>query len=556
VTPLPCAVYTRKSSEEGLEQGFNSLDAQREACEAFILSQKAQGWKVFGTYDDGGFSGGNVERPALKKLLADITSKRVRIIVVYKVDRLTRSLADFAKLVELFDAHGVSFVSVTQQFNTTSSMGRLTLNVLLSFAQFEREVTGERIRDKIAASKCKGLWMGGVTPLGYLPHERTLVIEEIHAERVREIFRRYVDLGCVRRLKVELDRRGWATPERKTRRPGGAGGRPFSRGHLYRILGNAIYIGQIVHKGVAHPGQHPAIIDLDLWQAVQERLASNLRGRRTRSGAADPSLLAGLVFDDQRVRLTPSHAKKGARRYRYYIGNALVSTDREAAPKALRIPAQELEAVVLRELQSLLRDESRLMGLMGTVGAEDTKGRLRGAVALAQMLGSKAADQIEVLTRLVARITVCDTSIEIAVRTAAIWSPVGVLTDDEEITSIEVPVQLRRCGMAVRLIVRTKEAVGMRGPDAKLVAALAKGQRWFASLSSGRNAGVLAIAQEHCVTSSYVARMVYLAFLAPDIVQRIVRGDQPIGLDTKRLLSLVPLPLDWGEQRRLLAFDG
>ena len=280
MTPLPCAIYTRKSSEEGLEQGFNSLDAQREACEAYILSQKSQGWKLMGTFDDGGFSGGNVERPGLKRLLADIVAKRVRVVVVYKVDRLTRSLADFAKLVELFDAHGVSFVSVTQAFNTTTSMGRLTLNVLLSFAQFEREVTGERIRDKIAASKKKGMWMGGFAPIGYVPHERTLVIDAEQAPRVREIFGLYVELGCIRLLKAELDRRGWATPQRHGRRPGG--GRPFSRGHLYRLLANEVYIGNIVHKGVPYPGQHAAIIDADLWQAVQQRLASNLQGHQTR----------------------------------------------------------------------------------------------------------------------------------------------------------------------------------------------------------------------------------------------------------------------------------
>jgi DNA invertase Pin-like site-specific DNA recombinase len=238
MTPIPCAVYTRKSSEEGLEQGFNSLDAQREACEAFILSQKTQGWRSMGCYDDGGFSGGNVERPGLQRLLADIALRKVKVIVVYKVDRLTRLLADFAKLVELFDAQGVSFVSVTQQFNTTSSMGRLTLNVLLSFAQFEREVTGERIRDKIAASKRKGMWMGGNAPLGYLPHERSLVIDEPQAQRVREIFSRYLALGCVKRLKEELDTRGWTTPKRNGDRPGG--GKAFSRGHLYRMLANPI----------------------------------------------------------------------------------------------------------------------------------------------------------------------------------------------------------------------------------------------------------------------------------------------------------------------------
>jgi DNA invertase Pin-like site-specific DNA recombinase len=244
-------------------------------------------------YDGGGFSGGNVERPALQRLLADFAARRIQVVVVYEVDRLTRSLADFAKMVELFDAHGVSFVSVTQSFNTTSSMGRLTLNVLLSFAQFEREVTGERIRDKIAASKRKGMWMGGLSPWGYLPHERRLVIDEVQAQRVREVFRLYLALNCVRRLKVELDRRGWTTPPRVTRREGAAGSKPFSRGHLYRILCNPIYVGRISHEGEVFPGNHPAIIDEALWNAVQARLAEHETVRRHRSNAAQPSLLAG-----------------------------------------------------------------------------------------------------------------------------------------------------------------------------------------------------------------------------------------------------------------------
>ena len=294
---LPCAIYTRKSSEEGLEQDFNSLDAQREACEAYILSQKAQGWKAVGCYDDGGFSGGNVERPGLQRLLADIELRRVKVVVVYKVDRLTRSLADFAKLVELFDAHGVSFVSVTQQFNTTTSMGRLTLNVLLSFAQFEREVTGERIRDKIAASKRKGMWMGGFAPLGYVPHERTLAVDEPRAQRVREIFQLYLELGCVRRLKLEMDARGWKTPSEQGKRPGG--GRAFTRGHLYRLLSNPVYIGGISHKGEVHPGQHQAIVAQDVWQAAQVQLAQNAQGHSDRIDAAEPSLLAGLLQDEQ-----------------------------------------------------------------------------------------------------------------------------------------------------------------------------------------------------------------------------------------------------------------
>src|SRR5690349_12122252 len=268
-----CAIYTRKSSEEGLEQEFNSLAAQREACEAYIRSQRHEGWVLTRPrYDDGGFSGGNLERPALQHLLADIRTGRINIVVVYKVDRLTRSLADFARLVEIFDAQAVSFVSVTQQFNTTSSMGRLTLNVLLSFAQFEREVTGERIRDKIAASKKKGMWMGGNVPLGYDADERALVINPAEAETVRRIFALYRELGCVRRVKEEADRLGLKTKRRTMSNGAERGGKPFSRGHLSQLLANPIYTGRIAHKGQLYPGQHPALIDDETWTAVRQQL--------------------------------------------------------------------------------------------------------------------------------------------------------------------------------------------------------------------------------------------------------------------------------------------
>ncbi|HEY2538272.1 MAG TPA: recombinase family protein, partial [Stellaceae bacterium] len=287
-----CAIYTRKSSEEGLEQEFNSLAAQREACEAFIRSQRNEGWVLARThYDDGGFSGGNMERPALQSLLADIRADRIDIVVVYKVDRLTRSLADFARLIEIFDAQGASFVSVTQQFNTTSSMGRLTLNVLLSFAQFEREITGERIRDKIAASKKKGMWMGGNVPLGYDANERTLVINPAEAETVRCIFDLYRELGCVRRVKEEADRLGLGTKCSTTANGAKRGGRPFSRGHLYGLLANPIYTGQIAHKGAVCAGQHPALIDSETWIAVRNQLAANTSNHRRKAKAAEPSLL-------------------------------------------------------------------------------------------------------------------------------------------------------------------------------------------------------------------------------------------------------------------------
>src|SRR6266536_550024 len=295
---LRCAVYTRKSSEHGLEQDFNSLDAQREAGEAYIKSQVHEGWRLIKThYDDGGLSGGSMERPALQALLADIRTRKIDIVVVYKVDRLTRSLADFAKLVELFETHSVSFVSVTQSFNTTTSMGRLTLNVLLSFAQFEREVTGERIRDKIAASKKKGMWMGGNVPLGYDVIERRLVVNEAEAKTVKLIFERYLELGCVRALKAALDRLAVRSKHRVAETGRTVGGGAFGRGALYYLLRNRVYRGEAVHKGVAHPGEHEAIIEEDLWETVQAKLSAP--GNKQRRGRAESgALLMGLVFDD------------------------------------------------------------------------------------------------------------------------------------------------------------------------------------------------------------------------------------------------------------------
>ena len=300
-TRMRCAIYTRKSSEEGLEQAFNSLDAQREACAAFILSQKHEGWTVLPTpYDDGGFSGGTMDRPALKRLLSDIGAGKVDVVVVYKIDRLTRSLFDFAKIVEAFDAKGVSFVSITQQFNTTTSMGRLTLNVLLSFAQFEREVTGERIRDKIAASKKKGMWMGGLPALGYDVQNRKLVINEQEALTVRHIFRRYVQLRSVRALRAELDDEGVRSKRRVFADGTQVGGQRFSRGALYLMLQNRVYRGEITHKGDAYPGEHQPIVDKALWDEVQAVLAENRIDRATGSDAKHPSLLAGMVFDQNR----------------------------------------------------------------------------------------------------------------------------------------------------------------------------------------------------------------------------------------------------------------
>ena len=522
-----CAIYTRKSSEEGLNQGFNSLDAQREACEAFVQSQKGQGWTVApDTYGDGGFSGGNVQRPALQRLLADIVAGQVQIIVVYKVDRLTRSLADFAKLVELFDAHRVSFVSVTQQFNTTSSMGRLTLNVLLSFAQFEREVTGERIRDKIAASKRKGMWMGGNPPIGYRVHERALVVDDEQAERVREIYRIYLDLNCVRQLKHCLDGLGWVTPIRVTKRSDAMGGKAFTRGHLYRILSNPIYIGRVSHHDQTFEGQHPAILDEALWQAVRQRLQENRQGQRICASATQPSLLAGLLFDENGQRMTASHAQKGSRLYRYYVS--------EQPDGTLRLPAVELERAVLDGINGLLRDESRVLGAMGCAEATQCQLALRQAKAFVIEERSVAKLQ-EVLLRA----AVLPDRLELQIRLPGVG----------QVTAISVPTQRKRCGMAVRLIAK---GPGSREPDQKLVALVLRARSWFARLKSGKADSIEALAQAEGVTGSFVSRLLNVAFLAPDIVQRIAAGDHPPQLSAERLMRMGALPIDWAAQRMAL----
>jgi site-specific DNA recombinase len=344
---LRCAIYTRVSTEHGLEQEFNSLDNQREASEAYIKSQAHEGWKLIrDRYDDGGFSGGSMDRPALQKLLNDVRAKRIDVIVVYKVDRLTRSLADFAKLVELFDENGVSFVSVTQSFNTTTSMGRLTLNVLLSFAQFEREVTGERIRDKIAASKKRGIWMGGVVPLGYRVDNRALHIVEEHAALIRDLFQRYLDIGSVVRLQAVLDAEDVRLPIRIDRTGKQTGGGLISRGHLYKILSNPIYVGRLGHKGQVHEGLHAAIIDLPIWDLVQSRLADNLKRTNSLRQNSD-TLLAGKLYDDRGNLMSPSHAAKGGRRWRYYVSRALLQGRKQEAGSIARVPAAEVEKLVV-----------------------------------------------------------------------------------------------------------------------------------------------------------------------------------------------------------------
>jgi site-specific DNA recombinase len=391
---LKCAIYTRKSSEEGLEQDFNSLHAQRESCEAYIKSQKHEGWVALPVlYDDGGYSGGSLERPALKKLLTDIQSRAVDVVVVYKVDRLTRSLADFAKIVEIFDAAGVSFVSVTQQFNTTTSMGRLTLNVLLSFAQFEREVTGERIRDKIAASKQKGMWMGGWVPIGYDRKDRTLSVNDDEAKTVRTIFELFLKLKNVRKVQAELARLKLTTKPYPISTGKILGGLPFSRGHIYRILSNPLYIGEIAHKDIRHAGQQPRIIDQEIWDAVSALIGSNRREHRARAKAGHANLLAGLIYDEAGRRLVSSHTSKNGKRYLYYITSD--GSGRKPAPAGqakLRLPATDVDAFAVSGIRTFLADNTGLAKLLRA--AHVRSGRLAEALQKAEATSRELEDTV------------------------------------------------------------------------------------------------------------------------------------------------------------------
>ena len=553
-----CAIYTRKSSEEGLEQEFNSLAAQREACEAYICSQQHEGWVLARTrYDDGGFSGGTMERPALQSLLADIRAGRIDIVVVYKVDRLTRSLADFARLVELFDAQGVSFVSVTQQFNTTSSMGRLTLNVLLSFAQFEREVTGERIRDKIAASKKKGMWMGGNVPLGYDANERTLVINPAEAETVRRVFALYRELGCVRRVKEEADRLGLRTKCSTTTNGTERGGKPFSRGHLYTLLSNPIYTGHIAHKGELHPGQQAALIDDESWSTVRNQLAANTSNHRRRATAAEPSLLAGLLVDARGERLTPSHAIKKGRRYRYYVSAALITdagTDREG----WRLAAREIEEAVIRILADALTSPASLVERFGAAGMpSDQVRRLLGrAGRMAAALEGSPGERAKLVRDLVEKIFVDEKILTLKLRRGLLSGrdvPSSASEASDGAVELTAAVAFTRRGAETKLVL---PGLAQRDRssrcDPALIKAIARRHAWFEELVSGRARSLQELAKREGISRRYIRRLIGLAFLSPELIEAILQGRQPVALSATRLTEL-DLPLEWTEQQKLLA---
>ena len=539
-----CAIYTRKSSEEGLEQEFNSLDAQREACEAYVVSQRHEGWTILpDRYDDGGFSGGTMERPGLQSMLADIALGKIDIVVVYKVDRLTRALNDFDRIVEAFDGKGVSFVSVTQQFNTTSSMGRLTLNVLLSFAQFEREVTGERIRDKVAASKKKGMWMGGFLPLGYDAKDRKLHIVEEEAATVRALFRLYLELGTGTAVKKEVDRRGYRT-KRRGKAPGQwQGGIPIYLGHLYKLLANPIYAGFIRHKGELYEGEHEAIIDRETWDAVQAKLKSRARRTRIRATAKNPSLLAGLIVDGDRAPLTPSHANKKGRRYRYYVSSDIIRHG--IKERGWRIPAGEVEGVVLRSLSNFLRDDVRLASELNPTGADETRSAIAAASTLASAIDRK------LLIDLDARVAIKGGSLTITLDRNSFQEALNLKTtnESEPPITIDIPMTVRKRGVEMKLVIGNDDA---KHPDPILLKAIARGRAWFDELLEGKIASIQALAHREGLNKRYVTQQIELAFLSPKIVADILMGHHRIDLTFESLKRVGDLPICWPDQERRL----
>ena len=553
-----CAIYTRKSTEDGLEQEFNSLHAQREACAAYVLSQRHEGWRALpGLYDDGGISGGTMERPALQRLLTDVKAGRIDVVVVYKVDRLTRSLRDFAKIVDIFDAADVSFVSVTQSFNTTSSMGRLTLNVLLSFAQFEREVTAERIRDKVAASKRKGMWMGGVVPLGYDAIDKALVVNAGQAAMVRMIFDRYRAFGSVRALQADLADRGIASPVRPGRKSDGRprGGKPYSCGALNLILRNVVYRGEVRHRGERYPGRHEAIIDGAVWTKVQAQLDGQGGGKRHSKRRAVARMLDGMLFDVCGQALRTTYAVKNSRttrghvrkRYWYY---ATRHGNTDSAPT--RLPAEPIETLVVETLAGHLKDRAWIGNAIAglNLSAETMASILDQARVCSEELNSSPGAAIrDVLTAA----TIGTEALTMTLKTdwfAGDAFPPHVVIDFPAIT---VPITFHQSGRARPIVIRGGKDQPFRDPD--LIALIADARRWMAMLISGEAASVNEITQIEGRAKGSVSRILPLAYLAPDITRAIMGGGQPKDLTATRLRQVRDLPMDWQQQRSVLGFS-
>lgn len=557
MSPRPkirCAIYTRKSSDDGLDQGFNSLDAQHEACAAYIASQRHEGWKRLPErYDDGGISGGTLDRPALQQLLEDIDAGRIDMVVVYKIDRLTRSLADFARLVDRLEQVNCSFVSVTQAFNTSSSMGRLTLNVLLSFAQFEREVTAERIREKIAASKKKGLWMGGNLPLGYDRHPdpmaRTLVINRSEADTVRRLFDLYAEFGCLRRVADIAADEGLRS-KRYVRTDGTVKGDcQLSRGQIYYLLRNPVYLGKIRHKDKIWDGLHDAIIDPELWDRVQDRLRHAATRSRARNGSGsrstDPgSWLTAKLRDDTGDRLTPTHSTRNGRRLHYYVSNRLISGGPD--PTGWRLPGPALEKTVRDIIVTHLQTAARSHRVLSRPDAGNAEALYQSVQDLVEQLatagGAGCADWISSGTLRRGQIGIELDRKQLA---RALGVPADAL--HPALVQVTAPFDLRRRGVEAKIIAGEARPE----PDPHLRAMLIRAHGWVRDMKSGVQLSDIALRES--LPGAFIRTRAQLAFLSPKIQAAILEGTQPPELTLKRLVS-VTHPLEWAEQERLFGF--
>jgi len=543
---IRCAIYTRKSTEDGLEQEFNSLQAQREACEAYIVSQRHEGWTLVPeTYDDGGFSGGTMERPGLKAMMQALEDGEINVIVVYKVDRLTRSLADFAKIVEILDEKEASFVSITQAFNTTTSMGRLTLNVLLSFAQFEREVTGERIRDKIAASKKKGMWMGGPVPLGYVVEERKLVAEPEEAERVRTIMCWYLESKSAPELLKRLEQESVLTKIQYRTSGPHRGGIPFRRGSLFHLLKNPIYRGKIVHKGEIYDGEHEAIVDEKLWNAVQTKLASKAPPRKRPTNDPQHTILRGLLSDPHGRPMVPTYTSKGTRRYRYYETRCDL-----AGPEKLestRYSMVQLDNHVIRHLEELLGDQSALRRIAGSCSGAILQIMFKKAAALVAALGNDAES---VLQKLVRKISLMQDIMILELD----LTQLGFEEDSSRRWKYEIALPKKKPFRETKLrIDNASDAPGKI--DDKLVGLMAKAIAAQKLVLASPDVPLHKIAKCEGRCRKQLTQLVKLSWISPRIVEAIIEGRQPSSLSRKRLMK-TDLPPSWNDQERLLGFGG
>ena len=529
-----CAIYTRKSSEEGLEQNFNSLDAQREACEAYIKSQMHEGWFLLDKqYNDGGFSGGTMERPAFKELLKDIENDKIDIVVVYKVDRLTRSLMDFSKIIDVFDRHETSFVSITQQFNTTTSMGRLTLNILLSFAQFEREVTGERIRDKIAASKKKGMWMGGKVPLGYLKEDKKLVVHNEDAQKVQMLFDKYLELKSVPKLMHYLKENEIKTKTDKY----------FSKGQLYHLLSNRVYIGKITHKDKVYDGEHEAIISEEIFEEVQKLLYENKVDKTCGTKCSSNSLLAGLIFDDKNSLMTPSHSNSHKRRYRYYVSTALKNYNDSEVGTISKIPAGEIEKFVVETTKEFLQDKGQIQKLVKDFKVSKQNKLIYTAQNIEDYSDPKLIRAIIckiVISKNLIEITYNEVSIKKVLNTLANNREIVIPDKNEDLTPIIISknIKITQSSRNDNLLILNAEEYDTPEPNPYLVNAIVKCHYYHKQLQEGKTIKYLQT-EEGLKDSKYIRNILNLKYISPKLTEQILDGNQDEGLNLQKLIIQV-----------------